>query len=565
MHNLICKFLGIFLGFTLFFPVSASAANSTDKVFLSAVVRTPQGTLTLVKATVPSHEVQATLSGWDKEYNVVSAGVNAKRSIFNEPSDPEIANQWGYARLGGSTLNGYTQGEGVVVAVLDTGVDASHPDLEGKVLQGWDSMNPGGKGTRDPNGHGTHVAGVIAATANNGIGVAGIAPKVSILPVRVLDHTGNGDDGELALGIVWAVDNGADILNISIGGAVPSDLLEGALDYALEKEVVVVVAAGNDAMVGNTPSYPGAYKQVLTVGATDSMDKRASFSNTGDYLDVVAPGSWIKSTWPGGGYQWSSGTSMATPFVSAVAALLIASSVGTGREVASLIKSSALDLGPDGPDTEFGNGLVNPLKALGLPEILLPISTTPFMPSLITPGLVLPNLPGLPQRPPLTKPVLPSMPKLFMPALPPLPVLTKPQLPDLAKPQLPDLAKPQLPESSKPQLPSNPGTPTTTPPVSPPSLGLTQPVLSKSSKHIVTISTKASRLGGMLSISVHLKGLRPLTAYTEVHVVYAGKTYKLITNTKSTASLKVLYYGKNYAVVLKESPFINETTVVAGV
>lgn len=557
VHNLICKYIGLVMGIALLFPVSASAENSTDKVFLSAVVRTAQGALTLVKATVPPHEVQATLSGWNKEYNVVAAGVNAKRSIFNEPSDPEIANQWGYTRLGGSTLNGYTQGEGVVVAVLDTGVDASHPDLEGKVLQGWDSMNPNGKGTYDPNGHGTHIAGIIAATANNGIGVAGIAPKVSILPVRVLDHTGNGDDGELALGIIWAVDNGAHVLNISIGGAVPSDLLEGALDYALEKEVVVVVAAGNDAMVGNTPSYPGAYKQVLTVGATDSMDKRAAFSNTGDYLDVVAPGSWIKSTWPGGSYQWSSGTSMATPFVSAAAALLIASRAGTGSKVASLLKSSALDLGSNGPDTEFGNGLVNPLKALGLPEIPLPISTTPFMPSLITPGLVLPNLPGLPQRPPLTKPVLPSLPKLSMPALPPLPVLTKPQLPDLTKPQ--------LPESSKPQLPPKPGIPIITPPVSPPSPALVQPVLSINSKHIVTISTKASRLGDILAISVHLKGLRSLTAYTEVHVVYTGKTYKLITNAKSTASLKVPYYSKNYSVVLKESPFVDETTVVAGV
>lgn len=556
MHNLICKFLGIFLGFTLLFPVAANAENSKDKVFLSAVVRTPEGTLTLVKATVPSRQVPATLAGWDVEYNVVSSGVNAKRSIFNEPSDPEITNQWGYTRLGGSTLNGYTQGDGIVVAVLDTGVDASHPDLEGKVLQGWDSMNPDGKGIRDPNGHGTHVAGVIAATANNGIGVAGIAPKVSILPVRVLDHTGNGDDGELALGIVWAVDNGAHVLNISIGGAVPSDLLEGALDYALAKEVVVVVAAGNDAMIGNTPSYPGAYKQVLTVGATDSMDKRAAFSNTGDYLDVVAPGSWIKSTWPGGGYQWSSGTSMATPFVAASAALLLSAQAGTGSDVASLLKSSALDLGADGRDTEFGNGLVNPLGALGLPELPLPVSTTPFMPSLMTPGLVLPNLPELPQRPPLVKPSLPPLSKPSMPALPPLPALTKPQLPTSVKPQIPGL--------SKPQMPLNPAVPNTTTP-SPSSPSPAQPVLPKSSKHIVAISTKASRLGGMLSITVHLKGLRSLTAYTEVYVVYGRKTYKLRTNAKSAASLKVPYYGKTYAVLLKESPFIDETTAIRGV
>lgn len=557
MHNLISKFFSLLLGLLLFVPVAANATNTTDKVSLSAVVRTREGGLTLIKDAVYTNAVEATLLRWDLEYNVVSSGVNAKRSIFKDVLDPEISNQWGYTRLGGSTLNEHTQGEGIVVAVIDTGVDAMHPDLRGKVLQGWDSMNPDGNGNRDPNGHGTHVAGIIAATTNNGIGVAGIAPKVSILPVRVLDHTGNGDDGELALGIIWAVDNGAHVLNISIGGAVPSDLLEGALDYALAKEVVVVVAAGNDAMIGNTPSYPGAYKQVLTVGATDSMDKRAAFSNTGEYLDLVAPGSWIKSTWPGGGYQWSSGTSMAAPFVAASAALLLSSGAGTGSNVASILKSSALDLGPEGEDTEFGNGLVNPLKALGLPEIPLPVSTTPFMPSLLTPGLVLPDLPDLPQLPPLIKPTLPSLPKLSLPKLPPLPALTKPQLPALTRPQ--------IPESSKPQPILKPNVPITALPTTPPSLDLTQPVLSKSGKHSVTISTKANKVGGMLSVTIHLKGLRSLTAYAEVHVVYGGKTYKLRTNARSTVSLKVAYHSKNYIVVLKESPFIAETTATMSV
>ena len=557
MHNLISKFFSLLLGLLLFVPVAANATNTTDKVSLSAVVRTREGGLTLIKDAVYTNAVEATLLRWDLEYNVVSSGVNAKRSIFKDVLDPEISNQWGYTRLGGSTLNEHTQGEGIVVAVIDTGVDAMHPDLRGKVLQGWDSMNPDGNGNRDPNGHGTHVAGIIAATTNNGIGVAGIAPKVSILPVRVLDHTGNGDDGELALGIIWAVDNGAHVLNISIGGAVPSDLLEGALDYALVKEVVVVVAAGNDAMIGNTPSYPGAYKQVLTVGATDSMDKRAAFSNTGEYLDLVAPGSWIKSTWPGGGYQWSSGTSMAAPFVAASAALLLSSGAGTGSNVASILKSSALDLGPEGEDSEFGNGLVNPLKALGLPEIPLPVSTTPFMPSLLTPGLVLPDLPDLPQLPPLIKPTLPSLPKLSLPKLPPLPALTKPQLPALTRPQ--------IPESSKPQPILKPNVPITALPTTPPSLDLTQPVLSKSGKHSVTISTKANKVGGMLSVTIHLKGLRSLTAYAEVHVVYGGKTYKLRTNARSTVSLKVAYHSKNYIVVLKESPFIAETTATMSV
>lgn len=550
VHNLMYKSASLLLGFVLLLPAPAGAATRGDKVSLSAVIRVPSGALALVRDAVSPDQVQATLARWDREHSVVSSGVNAKRSIIAVVSDPEVGNQWGYARLGGSTLNDHTQGDGVVVAVIDTGVDASHPDLEGKVLQGWDSMDPAGRGTSDPNGHGTHVAGIIAASTNNGIGVAGMAPKVSILPVRVLDHTGNGDDGELALGIVWAADNGADILNISIGGAVPSALLEGALDYALGKEIVVVVAAGNDAMVGNVPSYPGAYRQVLTVGAMDSMDKRSAFSNTGDYIDVVAPGSWIRSTWPGGGYQWSSGTSMAAPFVSASAALLLASRNMAGKDVALLIKSSALDLGPDGVDTEFGDGLVNPLKALGLPEIFPAVPATPFMPSLVVPGLTLPNLPPLPQLPPLVKkemPSLPQIPKPFLPSLPPL----RSQPPEL--PQLPELTKPSF----------RPAPPVSTRPATPPHTGRRLPILPTSSKHTITIHTNAVQVADKLAISVRLKGLRPLTAYTSVHVVYAGKTHTLVTNAKSSASFKVAYQGKSYVVIVKKSSFLDETTLTA--
>lgn len=548
MHNLIYKSASLLLGFVLLLPAQAGAATTGDKVSLSAVIRVSSGALALISDAVSPDQVQATLARWDREHNVVSSGVNAKRSIVAVVSDPEVGNQWGYTRLGGSILNEHTQGDGVVVAVIDTGVDASHPDLEGKVLQGWDSMDPAGRGTSDPNGHGTHVAGIIAASTNNGVGIAGMAPKVSILPVRVLDRTGNGDDGELALGIIWAADNGADVLNISIGGAVPSTLLEGALDYALAKEIVVVVAAGNDAMVGNVPSYPGAYRQVLTVGATDSMDKRSAFSNTGDYLDVVAPGSWIRSTWPGGGYQWSSGTSMAAPFVSASAALLLTSRNMTGSEVALLLKSSALDLGPAGADREFGDGLVNPLKALGLPEIFPAVPTTPFMPSLVIPGLTLPNLPPLPQLPPLVRkemPALPQIPKLFLPPLRALPPLELPQLPELTKPSF----RPAPPPSVRPTVP--------------PHAGRLQPILPTNSKHTIAIRTNAVRVADKLTISVGLKGLRPLTAYTPVHVVYAGKTHILVTNAKSSASFKVAYRGKSYVVIVPKSTFLDETMLTA--
>jgi len=576
VHNRVFKCVVLALAATLLCPVSRVYAAPSDTVSLSAVIRTSTGGLAIVTATVSTAASGDTLSKWDDSYDVISAGVNARRSIVDSASDPEVGNQWGYSRLGGEFLNAHTQGKGVVVAVLDTGVDASHPELEGRVLEGWDSMNPQGKGTRDPNGHGTHVAGIIAATSNNGVGVAGIAPQVSILPVRVLDSTGNGDDDELALGIIWAADQGADVLNISIGGAVPSDLLEGALDYALEKGAVVVVASGNDAMVSNKPSYPGAYQQVLTVGATDSMDKRAAFSNTGSYVDISAPGSWIRSTWPGGRYQWSSGTSMATPFVAASAALLISAGKGSGAEVASLLKSSAYDLGPAGRDDQFGEGLVNPLRALGLPEVAPPQSTTPFVPSLLPPGVTLPGLPEmkrpeLPGLPEMKKPELPGLPEMKKPELPSLPKLEVPvlkPLPPLVKPELPVLTKPDAPKLPGLKLPSpNEGTPGVTKPDYPVATkpdaqpGASRPPALKNRKHVVTVETTSWRTGKDMVIRVRLNGLRALTVYAETYVIYAGKTYKIRTDAGSTAVLKVPYSSRGYVVSLKESPFIDATTV----
>jgi len=557
VHNRIFKCLVLALAVNLLCPVSRVYAAPSDMVSLSAVIRTSTGGLAIVTATVSAAASGDTLSKWDDSYDVISAGVNARRSIVDSASDPEVGNQWGYSRLGGEALNAHTQGKDVVVAVLDTGVDASHPELEGRVLEGWDSMNPQGKGTRDPNGHGTHVAGIIAATSNNGVGVAGIAPQVSILPVRVLDSSGNGDDDELALGIIWAADQGADVLNISIGGAVPSDLLEGALDYALNKGAVVVVASGNDAMVGNKPSYPGAYPQVLTVGATDSTDKRAAFSNTGSYVDISAPGSWIRSTWPGGRYQWSSGTSMATPFVAGSAALLISAGKGSGAEVTSLLKSSAYDLGPAGRDDQFGEGLVNPLRALGLPEVAPPQSTIPFMPSLLPPGVTLPGLPEI------KRPELPSLPKLEVPVLKPLPPLVKPELPVLTKPDAPKLPGLKLPspDSVTPGL-TKPDYPEATKPDAQP--GANQPPVLKNRKHVVTVETTSSLVGKNMVIRVRLKGLRALTAYAETYVIYAGKTYKIRTDARSSAVLKVPYSSRGYVVSLKESPFIDATTVTVA-
>lgn len=529
MHNKIVKVCLIGLSIVLLCPLPVAKAESLIRI--AAVIRTSNGSLDVLEDSVPQALVGSTLSRWNATHNVISSGINSSRTLRSE--DPEVSKQWGYARLGGPALNSHNQGLGVVVAVIDTGVDATHPDLEGKVLDGWDSMNKDGKGTRDPNGHGTHIAGIIAATPDNGIGVAGIAPGVKILPVRVLDSSGNGDDGELAIGIIWAVDNGADVLNISIGGAVPSELLEGSLDYALSRNVVVVVAAGNGALNGNVPSYPGAYPQVLTVGAVDSSNKIAAYSSTGDYLDIVAPGSWIRSTWPQNSYQWSSGTSMATPFVAASAAILIASTGERGSQISSKLEMSAIDLGAAGKDSIYGFGLVNPLKALGLQESADPVPTMPYMPTLDSPSLTMPSLPKLPV--------------LVMPKLPDLPVLVTPTLPSLPK------LTPALPRIGKPTLPAKDPN------------SITDPITVSSKYYTIGSSSFARRHGDKVAITVRLQGVRPLTSYATIYVTYSGVTYKLKTNAKSVAKLDVRYSESMYKIIIKKSVFNLETVLIKAI
>ena len=278
-------------------------------------------------------------------------------------NDTYRSSQWGLTRLDGEHLWTQQAGRGTVVAVVDSGVDAAHPDLNGDVLPGTDYVASGGNGFDDENGHGTHVAGIIAATANNGLGVAGLAQGVKILAVRALDGHGSGWDSDIASGIIYATDHGASVINLSVGGA-RSDVTASAVSYALSHHVVVVAAAGNARQSGNAVSYPGAYPGVLGVAASDSSDAIADFSNTGSYVDVAAPGVGILSTYPGG-YASMSGTSMATPFTAASAALLEAADPAlTPDQVDSVLESTAHDLGTPGRDDESGFGLIDPSAAL---------------------------------------------------------------------------------------------------------------------------------------------------------------------------------------------------------
>ena len=256
-----------------------------------------------------------------------------------------------------------SSGRGVKVAVLDTGVDRRHEDLP-RVLQGRDFVS-GDRNPQDPVGHGTFVAGVIAAERDNRRGIAGVS-RATILPARVLDAWGRGRDGDIAQAIRWAVRERADIINLSLGGARSGRVLRDAVRFATRNDVLVVASAGNRG--GARPMYPAAYPDALAVGATDWRDRMTSWSQHGSWVDLVAPGAKIASTVPGDGYARGDGTSFSAPLVAGSAALLVAKHPrwSVDRLRAALLRGAA-DAGPVGPDSFTGLGVLDVDGMLGGP------------------------------------------------------------------------------------------------------------------------------------------------------------------------------------------------------
>lgn len=294
--------------------------------------------------------------------------------------DPYRPQQWGLDRIGAPSAWERTVGAGVVVAVLDTGVDLDHPDLRERLVRDGDGrvlgrdFVDGDAVPQDENGHGTMVAGIAVATADNGEGIAGVAPGATLLPVRVLGPDGSGRYAHLDEGIRWAVDAGADVINLSLERAEETGALgrtlEGlttpvsAVQYAWDHGVVVVAAAGNSG--NDVTDYPEG-SPVLLVGATDQDDRKAGFSDAGRADGVVAPGIEIVSAWcdpQDGGcasdhrYGVASGTSFAAPSVAGAVALLLAQGLDHEQAVAR-IRGTARDLGAAGPDTDTGHGLLD--------------------------------------------------------------------------------------------------------------------------------------------------------------------------------------------------------------
>ncbi len=272
------------------------------------------------------------------------------------PSDPNWNLQYGLINIRAPGGWDYSTGStAVTIAILDSGVDLGHPDLVSKIVPGYDFVNNDST-PQDDNGHGTHVAGIAAASANNGIGIVGVSWGAHIMPVKVLNAGGGGSFADVAAGIIWATDNGAQIINLSLGGASSSVVLQDAINYAYGKGVVLIAAAGNTG--SGTILYPARYPNVIAVGAVDSSNVHAGFSNYGPELDVVAPGASIYSTVVGG-YGYKSGTSMAAPYVAGLAAILRGFPMGYSPDgIAILMQSTALDLGTPGQDNLYGAGLI---------------------------------------------------------------------------------------------------------------------------------------------------------------------------------------------------------------
>lgn len=283
------------------------------------------------------------------------------------PSDPSFGMQYGLTKIRAPQGWDYSTGSAsVTIAIVDSGVDLTHPDLAAKIVSGYDFVNDDSIPQDDHfQSHGTHVAGIAAALSNNGIGVAGVSWGARIMPVKALDPIGFGFLSDVADGIVWAANHGAQIINLSLGGVSDSLALQDAVNYASSRGILLVAAAGNSG--ASPPLYPARYAKVIAVGAVDNLNNRLATSNFGTELDLVAPGWMIYSTFRSGGYGYNSGTSMAAPFVSGLAAVLYGiPGNGFAALARSQMESSALDLGTPGFDAYHGFGLIQMDSALRL-------------------------------------------------------------------------------------------------------------------------------------------------------------------------------------------------------
>lgn len=341
------------------------AANASETAVQAAlrgagareVGRVPQINVRILQ--VPEKAEARVIAALSNNPNFEFAEPDYLANVILTPNDPYYAAyQWHLPKVSAPAAWDTTTGSaGVTIAVVDSGVQATHPDLAGRVLAGYDFVN-NDSDPSDDNGHGTAVAGVAAAQGNDGIGVAGAAWNVAILPVKTMNASGSGSYSAIANGITFSADRGAKIINLSLGGTQASTTLQNAVSYAWNKGSLLIAAAGNNG--NSTTVYPAAYANVVAVSATTPSDTLASFSTFGSFVDVSAPGENITTTWINGGYVTISGTSFSSPLTAGIAALALSRNPAlSNAQLSSLLTANADDLGTAGRDIYFGTGRVN--------------------------------------------------------------------------------------------------------------------------------------------------------------------------------------------------------------
>src|SRR3989344_3876803 len=397
MKNKIVYFLAVsaILGIA---SIGAAGNDNRVDVFVSfdgtpgsadaALIRAFGGRVTYVYSITPAIAAnipEAAINGLLRNPRVTAVELDSE--VY--AADPELDNSWGVKRIGAGTVHdGDNKGLGIKIGIIDSGINYNHPDLDGVYVGGYDFVQ-NDSDPMDVYGHGTHVAGT-ACAEDNGFGVVGVAPNCALYSIRVLNDDGVGSWSATIAAMDWAVQNGMQVVNLSLGSSRnPGTAVKTAFDNAEKAGLVIAAAAGNSGNTvgkGNNIIYPAKYAYVIAVGATDLADKRASFSSTGSELEIMAPGVSVLSTWNDdtsyldpqpicvGGvcyYKYGSGTSMASPHVAGVAALVIAKGItdenGNNRindEVRQIMNSTARDLGTAGRDPQYGYGLVDAVAAV---------------------------------------------------------------------------------------------------------------------------------------------------------------------------------------------------------
>jgi subtilisin family serine protease len=343
---------------------------------------------------VRSGDVAASVAALQADSAVEFAEPNRPLPLLGLPNDPRLGDQWNMQLIQApDAWNVATGGGDVTVAVLDSGIDPTHPDLTGRVVPGR-NVRENSANTRDDLGHGTHVAGIIGALGNNGVGVVGLSWGVRLMPIKITDRFGDASIVGAAEGIRWAVEHGARIVNLSFGGLDDSQTVRLAVRDARSRGALLIAAAGNCGEVSsyqsegcdtlNPPIFPAALEEVIAVGALDATGHLAPYSETGEYLRLTAPGGaggsqrtnprdYVLSTWPPGlpspidqtGFSYEVGTSMAAPHVAGTAALVWSTNPTLTRDqVESILFETADDLGAPGRDDRYGYGRLNASRAV---------------------------------------------------------------------------------------------------------------------------------------------------------------------------------------------------------